>query len=211
MGQMPEIGLFPLGLVLLPGERVPLHIFEERYKELINECLDTESEFGIVLLNSRGTRDVGTQAEVVEVLERYDDGQLDIIVQGTDRFNLLDIRSERSFLTAEVTPLVDDTPLPPDSEYESCLAEYRRVMQATGVEFDEPSPDYRGLAFALASRFQMGVDVKQELLEMRSESARLDRVKELLEASAAAIRKQAVEKRASTNGKVEHLGPLGPH
>lgn len=208
---MTEIGLFPLGLVLLPGERVPLHIFEERYKELINECLDTESEFGIVLLNSRGTRDVGTRAEVVEVLERYDDGQLDVVVQGTERFNLLEIRSERSFLTAEVSPLADDTPLPPDSEYEACVAEYRRVMQATGVEFEEPAPGYLGLAFALASRFHMGVDVKQELLEMRSESARLGRVKELLEASAEAIRKQAVEKKASTNGKVDHLGPLGPH
>ncbi|CAN5819947.1 LON peptidase substrate-binding domain-containing protein [soil metagenome] len=207
---MTEIGLFPLGLVLLPGEQVPLHIFEERYKELINQCLDTGSEFGIVLLNSRGTRNVGTRAEVVEVLERYDDGQLDIIVEGTDRFNLLEIRSVRTFLTAEIETLVDDAPLPGESEYEACLQEYRRVMQATGVEFDEPSPDQRGLAFQLAVRFQMGVDVKQGLLELRSESTRLDRVKELLVTSAEALRKQAVEKKASTNGKVDHLGPLGP-
>lgn len=206
---MPEIGLFPLGLVLLPGERIPLHIFEERYKELINGCLDTESEFGIVLLNSRGTRDVGTLAEVAEVLERYDDGQLDVMVQGTDRFNLLEIRYERSYLTAVVEPFSDDTPLPDDSEYESCLQEYRQVMQATGVEFEEPVPDYRGLAFTLASQFQMGIDVKQELLEMRSESRRLDRVKELLEASAAAIQSQAIEKLASSNGHV-HKGPIGP-
>lgn len=211
MGPMSEIGLFPLGLVLLPGERVPLHIFEERYKELINECLDTDSEFGIVLLNSKGTRDVGTKAEVTEVLERYEDGQLDVVVQGTDRFNLLEIRAEKSYLTAEISPLEDDTPLPPDTEYESCLQEYRRVMQATGAEFDEPEPDYRGLAFALAAQFQMGIDVKQELLEMRSESARLDRVKELLEMSASAIRKQAIQKKASSNGKIDHMGPLGPH
>ena len=204
---MSEIGLFPLGLVLFPGERVPLHIFEERYKELIGECLDTGSEFGIVLLNSKGTRDVGTQAEVVEVLERYEDGRLDIVVQGTDRFNLLDIRSERSFLTAEIEPLEDDTPLPGDAEYESCLNKYRQVMQAAGVEIDEPEPDYRGLAFHLAVRFQMGVDVKQELLEMRSESMRLDRVKQLLEASAAAIRGHAIGKRASSNGKVDRIGP----
>ncbi len=206
---MAEIGLFPLGLVLLPGERVPLHIFEERYKELINGCLDAGSEFGIVLLNSTGTREVGTRAEVVEVLERYDDGQLDIIAEGTDRFNLLEIRYEHSYLTGVVDPFADDAPLPEDSEYESCLQVYRQVMQSTGVEFEEPAPDYRGLAFTLASQFQMGIDVKQELLEMRSESRRLVRVKELLEASAAAIQSQAIEKLASGNGHVRK-GPIAP-
>lgn len=205
---MTEIGLFPLGLVLLPGERVPLHIFEARYKELINECINTQTEFGIVLLNSRGTREAGTKAEVVEVLERFDDGRLNIVVEGTERFKLLEIRAERSYLTAEIEPLVDDTPLPPDAAYEECLNEYRRVMAAAGLELVEPAPDHRGLAFQVAAQFQMGVDVKQELLEMRSESARLARVKELLEASAAAIRRQAIEQRASGNGKVDRIGPL---
>jgi Lon protease-like protein len=206
---MPVIGLFPLGLVLLPGERVPLHVFEPRYKELINECINNEAAFGIVLLNSRGTRDVGTTAEVVEVLERFEDGRLNVVVEGAERFKLLEIRAERSFLTAEIDPLGDDAPLPPDSAYEDCLREYRRVMERTGLEFEELVPDHRGLAFQVAAQFQMGVDVKQELLEMRSESQRLTRVKELLEASATAIRRQAIEQRASTNGKVDRLGPLG--
>ena len=205
-----EIGLFPLGLVLLPGERVPLHIFEPRYKELINECISSQSEFGIVLLNSRGTRDVGTKAEVVEVLERYDDGRLDVVVQGTMRFKLLKIRFERSFLTGVIAPFVDDVPLPGDAEYESCLEEYRRAMSAIGIDHDEPSPDYLGLAFHVASRFQMGIDIKQELLEMRSESARLSRLKELMEAAAASMRRQIVEKRAATNGEVDRMGRLGP-
>lgn len=210
MGPMAEIGLFPLGLVLLPGERVPLHIFEPRYKELVNECIDTDTEFGVVLLNSRGTRQVGTKAAVVEVLERYEDGRLDIIVLGTERFNLLEIRATRSFLTAEISPLVDDTPLPDPDAYEACLQEYRRAMLQTGVDFEEPFPDHLGLAFQIAVQFRMGVDVKQELLEMRSEAARLARITELLEVSAGAIRRQAIEKRASGNGKVDRLGPLGP-
>lgn len=205
---MPIIGLFPLGLVLLPGERVPLHIFEPRYKELINECIETGGEFAVVLLNSKGTREVGTKAEVSEVLERYEDGQLDIIVEGTERFRLIEILSERSFLTAEVEPMADLSPPPPDAAFEDCLAGYRRVMRATGIDFVEPVPDHHGLAFQLATQFQMGVDVKQELLEMRSEAQRLERVTELLEASATAIRRQAVERRASTNGHVQRLGPL---
>lgn len=203
---MAQIGLFPLGLVLLPGERVPLHIFEPRYKELVNECIDTEAEFGVVLLNSRGTRKVGTKAEVIEILERYEDGRLDIVVQGTERFNLIEIRAGRSFLTAETSPLVDDTPLPEPDAYESCLQEYRRVMLQTGFDFEEPFPDHLGLAFQIAAQFRMGVDVKQELLEMRSEADRLARVTELLEVSAAAIRRQAVEKKASGNGQVDRPG-----
>ncbi|HEX2052462.1 MAG TPA: LON peptidase substrate-binding domain-containing protein [Actinomycetota bacterium] len=207
---MPDIGLFPLGLALLPGERLPLHIFEPRYKELINECIDTASEFGIILLDSRGIRDVGTRAAVAEVLERYDDGRMDIVVEGSQRFRLLEIKAERSFLTAEVEPLLDSTALPDRDVYEESLREYRRVMTAAGVDLEEPVPDRLGLAFHLAARFRMGVDRKQELLEMRSEVQRLERIKELLEASAALIRRQRIEKSAATNGRADRLGPLGP-
>jgi hypothetical protein len=75
---MDEIGLFPLGMVLLPTERVPLHIFEERYKELIDECIELEQEFGLVLQDDDGIREVGTRAAVVAVLERFDDGRLNV-------------------------------------------------------------------------------------------------------------------------------------
>lgn len=207
---MADIGFFPLGLVLLPGERMPLHIFEPRYKELINECIASQSEFAIVLLNSRGTREVGTRAEVVEVLERYEDGRLDIVVEGTDRFHLRNIKAERSFLTADIDPFTDSAPLPDHRVYEDCLAEYRRVMEWVGLPVDAPEPDHRGLAFRLAGQFRMGIDVKQELLEMRSETERLARVKELLEASAAPMRAQRIQKKASSNGHVDSMGPLGP-
>lgn len=82
-------------------------------------------------------------------------------------------------------------------------------MVATGANVEEPLPDENGLAYQIATQFQMGIDIKQELLEMRSESRRLSKITELLEASAAAIRKQVVERKASTNGKVDRLGPLG--
>ncbi|TMJ94386.1 MAG: hypothetical protein E6G67_09675 [Actinobacteria bacterium] len=81
---MSEIGLFPLDLVLLPGEQRPLHVFEPRYKELIGECLDEETEFGLVLADEEGMREVGTRAAVVEVLERFDDGRLNVVIEGGD-------------------------------------------------------------------------------------------------------------------------------
>ena len=104
---MEEIGLFPLGLVLLPGERVPLHIFEPRYRELIGECLDEDREFGLVLGGESSVEEVGTTAAVVAVIDRFEDGRLNIVVEGRERFRILAETSGRSFRTARVEPLPD--------------------------------------------------------------------------------------------------------
>ena len=110
---MDEIGLFPLGMVLLPTERVPLHIFEERYKELIDECIELEQEFGLVLQDDDGIREIGTRAAIVTVLERFDDGRLNVVVEGRDRFRVVALTSGRTFRTADVEPLDD---LEPDAD-----------------------------------------------------------------------------------------------
>src|ERR671935_1887103 len=109
---MSELGLFPLALVLLPTERVPLHIFEPRYKELIGECLADGTEFGLVLEDENGRRDIGTRAAVIEVLQVFDDGRMNVIVEGRERFRLLELTDGREFLTGEVEP-VEDEPDPP--------------------------------------------------------------------------------------------------
>ena len=85
---MPEIGLFPLELVLLPSERVPLHIFEDRYKELIGECLAEGSEFGLILETDGGLREIGTSTAVLEVIHTFDDGRMNVLVEGHDRFRV---------------------------------------------------------------------------------------------------------------------------
>src|SRR3954469_17018505 len=112
---MTEIGLFPLALVLLPTERVPLHIFEPRYKELIGECLEEGREFGLVLEDDQGRREVGTRAGVIEVLQVFDDGRMNIVVEGRERFRLLELTGGREFLTGDVEA-VDDEVDPPDEK-----------------------------------------------------------------------------------------------
>ena len=117
---MEEIGLFPLDIVLVPGERLPLHIFEDRYRELIAECLENSTEFGLIFRQGVALSGVGTRAEVHDVLRRYPDGRLDIVVVGGNRFRLVEETEGRSFVTARVferpeesgAPQVDD-PLPP--------------------------------------------------------------------------------------------------
>ena len=110
---VPEIGLFPLELVLLPGERVPLHIFEDRYRELIGECLADGTEFGLILEDADGLRQVGTSTGVVELVHNFDDGRMNVLVEGRSRFRVVELTDGRAFRTAEVEPLEDDDEEPP--------------------------------------------------------------------------------------------------
>jgi Lon protease-like protein len=207
---MNEIGLFPLGIVLLPTELVPLHIFEERYRELIGECLEEEREFGIVLADDDGLRDVGTLAAVTEVLERFDDGRLNIVVEGRERFRVVEVTTGRSFDTAEVEP-VDDEDLAdvgdPD-DVERALGLFGRLLELTGTEIEPPDPATPQLSYAVAARFEFVPPLKQELLEERSERVRLKRLCGLLEGAAETLeREREIAARAATNGKVQPREP----
>src|SRR6186997_2976441 len=105
---MSELGLFPLGIVLLPTEQIPLHIFEERYQELIGECLDEEREFGLIFADEEGLRKIGTYAAVTEVLDKFDDGRLNIVAEGRERFRLVELTEGRSFQTGIVEKIEDE-------------------------------------------------------------------------------------------------------
>src|SRR4029453_12731577 len=120
---MEEIGLLPLGVVLLPGERLPLHIFEERYKELIGECLETNREFGLVFADEEGRRSIGTTAAVLEVLERFPDGRMNILVEGRRRFTIGEPTEGRSFDTALVEELPDEPDSPESHPDEAAVAD----------------------------------------------------------------------------------------
>src|SRR5690606_10969850 len=102
---LPEpdaLPLFPLGLVLFPGEAVPLHIFEDRYRDLVRHCLETDAPFGVVLADGDEMARVGCAARISRVLQRYDDGRLDIVAVGEERFEVDEVTQERSYLTARV-------------------------------------------------------------------------------------------------------------
>jgi Lon protease-like protein len=203
---MTELGLFPLPLVLLPTERIPLHIFEERYRELIGECLDTGEDFGLVYADGDGVREVGTRARVTEVLARLPDGKMDILVEGGDRFRLLELTTGRSFHTGVVTP-VEDADDPADLEaVERALALFDRLRELTRSDVDVPVAHASQLSYVLASRVEFAPDDKLELLNDLSERSRLTRLCDLLEnavETAQQVRRAA--ERAATNGRV-HLG-----
>jgi Lon protease-like protein len=201
---MSELGLFPLPLVLLPSEHVPLHIFEERYKDLIRECLEDDSEFGLVYADEVGMREVGTRAAVLEVLTRFEDGRMNIVIEGRERFRLLDLTSGRNFQTGDVTPL-DDADDPAEPETVSRAEElFGRLRELTASEVDVPGADTPQLSYVLAGRVELTADVKLQLLAETSERVRLERVCELLEEAVVTVERQRrAAERAATNGKVD--------
>ena len=202
---MSELGLFPLGLVLLPGERMPLHIFEPRYKELIGECLAEERPFGIVLADDSGLREVGTEASVIEVLERFDDGRLNVVIEGRERFRVVEMTTGRSFQTGEVEGVADEHDDVDEQDAERAVELFRELRELVGSDVEEPEIGDPALSFALASRVDFGLDPKQRLLELTSETERLTIVIELLEGALAAVREeQARRELASRNGKLRH-------
>jgi Lon protease-like protein len=198
-----ELGLFPLGVVLLPTERIPLHIFEDRYRELIGECIEHEREFGLVFADEDGLREVGCRAAVLEVLERFDDGRMNIVVEGRERFRVVRHTTGRSFSTAEVERVEDvDSTVAPESAARA-LSSFRKLVEIVEAEVELPDPLTPQLSFELAGRVELEPGAKQELLELRSEPGRLERVADLLEGAAATLAlTEEARRRASSNGKV---------
>jgi Lon protease-like protein len=197
-----ELGLFPLDMVLLPTERAPLHVFEPRYKELIGECLTQDREFGLVLGDREGLRQVGTRAAVVEVVERFPDGRLNIVVEGRERFRLLELTEGRSFATGEVEPVADEAGVSDRAQREAALDLYRQLAELAEADVDEPSADSGVLSFELACRVDFGVERKQQLLELNSEPERLTRVADLLRNAIEAIQvERDLAERAAMNGR----------
>lgn len=204
---MPEIGLFPLGLVLLPTEQVPLHIFEPRYRELIEESLEQELPFGVVYADEDGLRQIGTLATVAEVTERFADGRLNILVEGGERFRLLELTEGRTFATGRVEPVDDQHDPAEQADVERALALFARLVELTSSDIEPPAAETPELSFAIAGRFDFSPDLKQELLDESSERVRLVRLCELLAIAAETVaRQREIASRAQGNGKVQPPG-----
>jgi Lon protease-like protein len=197
--------LFPLGLVLLPQELVPLHIFEERYKLMIGECLENDSEFGIVWLSDEGLRDIGCTARITRVIERFEDGRMNILVEGDQPFRLLRRIEDMPYPAGDVELLED---FDPDADPE--LAEQARARYAELVEAaTEDKPDLAEIAgldaYGMAATVEHPAEAKQALLELRAENDRLRMVDEMFRTAIkrVAYAEEAAE-RAQTNGSVHH-------
>jgi Lon protease-like protein len=183
--------LFPLDLVLFPGVPLPLHIFEPRYKEMIAECLDLKKPFGVVRASSEGVADIGCTAEILEVTKKYDDGRMDILTRGVDRFEVLEVNEDRSFLQAEITLIQDEPSDPAPQVIERAVGLHAEIAKLAGTEVSGPEEGASNLSFLLAGSLPLDLDFKQQLLVTSSETKRLEAVVGYLEAVLPGLRRAA--------------------
>jgi len=199
-----DFPLFPLGIVALPSEAVPLHIFEPRYRAMIAECLESGSEFGIVWASDDGLRQIGCACEIAEVLERHEDGRMDILTRGTRPFRLVEAHDDHLPYPSGTVEWLDDKSEQLDAATVDAAhdAYATLVQQATDAEPERDRVDAMG-AYDMAATVDFGLEAKQGLLSLRSENARLRLVTRLLRAALKRLdfieRAQA---RARSNGKV---------
>jgi Lon protease-like protein len=202
-----DFPLFPLGLVALPSELIPLHIFEDRYKTMMARVLEEEGEFGIVWVSDDGLRPVGCACEIAEVLERMPDGRLNLVARGTRVFRIEARQEELAYPAGTVEFLDDrDEEIDLDAGREAREAYAELVRQATD-RTPEPAELEAMSAYEMAATVEFGLDAKQGLLDLRSETARLKLVTRLFRA--AVKRLDFVERaqaRARSNGKVNFGG-----
>ena len=207
--------LFPLELVLLPEEPLPLHIFEERYREMIGECLRAKSsgfgrqDFGVVLAKGQEISNVGCSAQIVSLTRKYDDGRMDILTVGKRRFEILLTNEEKSYLRASVEFFDDEgSDTPGETEAENAIRLFREIMrrlhQASEMPIHLPQP-YRHLSFRLAASLPLALEFKQRLLSLRNEPERLQQVVHSMDQLIHQIdAAQEARDKAGGNGNIRH-------
>jgi len=201
--------LFPLEVVLFPRTPLPLHIFEERYKEMVGEAIAAGSEFGVVLAREKGIVNVGCTATVAEVTRRYPDGRLDILAIGRRRFEVILLNEEKAYLRAQVHIFDDEdttvAPLETRTKAMEAVAAMQRLLSET---VSPPAPDDPELSFQLAQHIP-DLDLRQVLLRSKSEADRIAMLAEQVPPLMARLSYVArVKQRAPQNGHA-HQARLG--
>jgi Lon protease-like protein len=199
---VPLLPLFPLEIVVFPGAPLPLHIFEPRYKEMIGECLSQNRAFGMVRAKENALSAIGCSASIIEVIKKYEDGRLDIAAEGTQRFEIIQVNQERSFLQAEVAFFEDEPSTLSKNAADTVIQLHEQLIAVMGQTI-EVERDAAYLSFRLAQDLPVDLDFKQTLLEIKSEAERIELLTEYYRATIPKIENSLrVRQRASGNGHV---------
>jgi ATP-dependent Lon protease len=173
-----RISLFPLNVVLFPGELLPLHIFEPRYRRMVRECLDAKTPFGMLLALPNGVAHVGCTAEILEVTKHYEDGRMDILTVGRDPYRIVDLFTDDPLLAGTVDYLEDREAIIDLQSSEKLIELYEvcYTLLFSGMPANLAQSPYERLSFVVAGALPLDLMWKQQILEVRSEAERQDRL-----------------------------------
>jgi Lon protease-like protein len=182
----PLIPIFPLGVVLLPQMEMPLHIFEERYKVMINECIDQGKAFGIVYFDGKQIRKFGCTAIITKILKRYADGRMDLLTTGDKRFYVEYLDESKAFLQAGVL-YFDDRDEKITDEDEDLLHEALHLLKTleqrsgTQIGYDRLGGlNLKQMSFMIPGSAGLTMEERQRFLEMTSTHERIGKGVEVL-------------------------------
>ncbi|MBI4553864.1 MAG: LON peptidase substrate-binding domain-containing protein [Candidatus Latescibacteria bacterium] len=201
-----EIPLFPLNVVLFPGMPLPLHIFEERYKQMIGDCLTSRNPFGVLLATQTQLANVGCTAAITQIIQRYADGRLDILTEGRRRFRVLDYHQRKPYLEGAIEYFDDEEEDVPNELLERAIAFYQEMTELAtkGLGRAQGIFDPVQFSFMIASTVDRGLEEKQTLLEFTSTTERLLKLIVALEQSLERLRlDRQLEQAAKRNGRVQ--------
>ena len=193
--------LFPLGLVLLPGNRVPLHIFEDRYRVMIAECVENKSELGIVFGTDDDFKPVGCAARVTDIVNRFADGRLNIVIRGTDRIRLVERHDDKAYISGIVQRIEDDADVPDSTLVEETRLRYEEALKLSIGWYSTSGQDIAPaeLSYTIAAALNLPPEQQQSLLEQTSVGERFKVINEVLGQTLAGLREHS--RKTASNGK----------
>ena len=199
-----DLPLFPLQLVAVPGELIPLHIFEPRYRDLVARCRERNESFAIVFTDDDGLREVACTVQIVETLNEFPDGRSNILVRGEDPIRIVEVFDAQSYQTASFEVLGDDIHLAEPARQDRAIEVFRKLALANDGDESPNIPAHGArLSYGLAARVEISTDVKQQLLEDRDEGHRVEVITDLLERlTAGVLVTREIQSRARQNGRV---------
>jgi Lon protease-like protein len=208
---MKRIPIFPLQLVLFPGEKLPLHIFEPRYKEMVAWCLSIKSPFGVSSFIKNQISRIGCIARIDSVEKKYDDGRMDIICTGTDRFRIKKFDSSKTYLQSEIEAFHDmkDDAGEMQLKMDQLVPLFRELMELASQETNTGVIEVPAQSYGFAHLVGLELAQKQKLLEMRSEQERLQYIHKHIRKVLPQIKAfEEVRRKIRSNGHFRTMPPL---
>ncbi len=208
MDPLVDLPLFPLDVVLYPDEALPLHIFEPRYREMVGRCLHDDRPFGLILAREGGLADVGCTARIERILERFDDGRLNLLVRGSGRFRIIRLRDEHAYLSADAVAVPDPDEALQANLRERAIAQHARLLELAGRTMRMSLYDTPHVSYAIAHNAGLTNAQKQEVLELITENLRLAYLVQHLETFIPRVETQEdVRRKVQSNGHFRDFLP----